>query len=137
MISIGAQRHIGATSWVFVNEKSTARSLRLTPWHAAAQTGEPSPQQPLDPRGQRFWRRLRGLGKIEPHGGDPALGDAVDDKLNRPKRKAVADLRLMVHMGREQIRERHCHVVWRDGETVDFAERTERDVARNEKISQQ
>src|SRR5258708_13290530 len=43
----------------------------------------------------------------------------------------------MVHVGREQIRERHCRVVWRDGETVNFAKRAERDVARNEEIPQE
>src|SRR5712671_1930343 len=101
-------------------------SLRVTLRPAAAQTGEHTPKGQLDPCGQRCWRRrLRGLGKIEPHGCDAAFGDAVHDKLDRSKRKAVTDLRLMVQMGGEQVRERHCHVVGRDGETVNFAKRAE------------
>src|SRR5262249_31211321 len=64
-------------------------------------------------------------------------GDAVDDKLDRPERKAVADLRLMVQMGGKPVRERHCGVVGRDGETVNFTKRAKRDVARNEEITEQ
>src|SRR5712692_10913437 len=109
-------------------------SLRVRLRRAASQTGEHALEEQLDPRGQRLRRRLRGLRKIEPHSCNPAFGDAVHDKLNRAERKAVADLRLMVQMGGEQVRERHRGVVGRDGETVNFAERAERDVARNEEI---
>src|SRR5437899_13060058 len=99
MIAIGAKRHIGATSWVFVNEKSTATfASRDAPAcrHAngrtcAARTPLSAPTTvPTPPP----WSR-----QDRAPGCDPAFGDAVDDELNRAKRKAVADLHLMVQMG--------------------------------------
>src|SRR5262249_3295190 len=121
-----------------ISDCGTTGSLSLRATRATAQAGKRTPHGQPDPRQPPFRRRrLRSLRKVEPHGRDAAPGDAVDDKLDRPERKAVADLRLMVQMGGKPVRERHCRAVGRDGETVNFTKRAKRDVTRNEEITEQ
>ena len=89
----------------------------------------------LDPDAERFRRKLfRNFGKIKPHGRDLSLAMLSMTSLDSAQRKAVADLRLMVQMGGEPVSECRCHIVGCDGETINFTERCECDIARNEEI---